>query len=178
LAFALNGIPWGRDWRFYGVPIIQKHRGSSMTFGNGLQLRSTVSSNPLGPNRPVVLSTRQPRAVLAVGANFGMSGGTICAVESIVIGDDVVIGANSTIVDSDFHPLDRERRRLAPEDGRTAPVVIGNEVFVGMNCIILKGVVLGDGCVIGAGSVVSRDVPPAAIVAGNPATVVGMTSDR
>lgn len=51
LIFAWYGIPWGRGWRFYGLPIIQKHRRSLMRFGPGLQLRSSVRSNPLGPNQ-------------------------------------------------------------------------------------------------------------------------------
>jgi len=121
----------------------------------------------------VLLSTRQAGAVLEVGANFAMSGGALCAAERIVIGSDVVVGANSVVVDSDFHPLAPERRSALAEDGRTAPVTIGDDVFIGMNCLILKGVTLGRGSVVGAGSVVARDVPPGAVVAGNPAAVIG-----
>jgi len=144
-----------------------------MIFGDGLALRSSVHSNPLGPNHPVILCTWQTGAVLEVGANFGMTGGTLCAAECIKIGNNVAVGANSTIIDTDFHPLDPAERRLHPAEAHTAPIIIEDDVFIGMNCLILKGVRLGQGCVVGAGSVVTRDVPPKAIAAGNPARVVG-----
>ncbi len=172
LVLALNGIPWGEGWRFYGVPIIQKHQGSRMEFGSYLQLRSTARSNPLGANRPVILSTWQSGAVLEIGDRFAMTGGTVCAAERITIGQHVTVGANTTIIDSDFHPLDPEQRRLHPRRANTAPVLIEDGVFIGVQCLILKGVTLGQGCVVGAGSVVTRDVPAGVIVAGNPALPV------
>ena len=172
LLFAMNGIPWGCGWRFYGVPVIQKHRRSQMTFGPGLQLRCSLRSNPLGPNHPVVISTWQAGAILGIGANFRMTGGVLCAAERITIGNNVVVGANTAIMDTDFHPLDPEQRWLRPSDGKAATIVIEDDVFIGMNCLILKGVTLGQGSVIGAGSVVTRDVPPRVIVAGNPARFV------
>jgi acetyltransferase-like isoleucine patch superfamily enzyme len=172
LLFLLNRIPWGYGWRFYGVPIIQKHKRSVMHFGPGLGLRSTTRSNPLGPNHPVVLCTRQAEAVLEIGANFGMTGGSICAAERILIGDNVAVGANTSIIDTDFHPLDPEQRRLHPAEARTAAIAIENNVFIGMNCLILKGVIIGEGSVIGAGSVVTRSVPPNVLVAGNPTKII------
>lgn len=172
LLFAMNGISWGRGWRFHGVPIIQKHRRSWMTFGPGLGLRSSARSNPLAPNHPVVLCTWRAGSCLEVGSNFAMTGGILCAAERITIGDNVVVGANTSIVDTDFHPLDREKRRDQPSGGQTAPVVIGDDVFVGMNCLILKGVTIGDGSVVGAGSVVTRSVPQDVVVAGNPARII------
>jgi len=170
--FALNNIPWGRDWRFLGIPIIQKHRLSSIKFGPGLNLRSTVRSNPLGPNHPVILSTLRAEACLEIGESFAMTGGTLCAAEMITIGNRVALGANAIIVDTDFHPLDPARRLMRPNDGETAPVIIEDEVFIGMNSLILKGVTIGQGSVIGAGSVVTHDVPKHVIVAGNPARII------
>jgi len=173
IQFALNGIPWGRGWKFYGMPIIQKHRRSSMIYGNYLQLRSSFRSNPLGPQHPVFLTTWKSGASLAIGNNFGMTGGIICAAESITIGDRVIVGANSSIIDTDYHPLDPVIRRRDTRAGRTGPIIIEDDVFIGMSCLILKGVTIGRGSVIGAGAVVSRDVPDGSIVAGNPARVVG-----
>lgn len=169
LIFSLAGVRWGRGWRFYGVPILQKHRRSTMIIGDGLSLRSTPHSNALSPNHPVILSTRRPGARLVIGRGFGMTGGTICAEESITIGDDVWVGANCVITDTDFHPLDLATRLARPLDGATAPVVIEDGVFIGMNSLVLKGVTVGAGSVIGAGSVVTRSIPPAVIAAGNPA---------
>jgi acetyltransferase-like isoleucine patch superfamily enzyme len=172
LLFAMNGIAWGNGWCIHGVPIIQKHQRSQMSFGPGLGLRSSVRSNPLGSNHPVVLTTWQAGAILEIGANFAMTGGAICAAERITIKNDVTVGANTTIADTDFHPLHPEARRLHPQDAQTSPILIGDNVFIGMNCLILKGVTIGQGSVVGAGSVVTQDVPPNVIVAGNPARIV------
>ncbi len=172
LQFALVGVGWGVGWRLYGLPIIQKHRESTLTIGPRLSLRSTVRSNPLGADHPVILSTRRPGAVLQIGADFGMTGGSIVAEERIIIGNRVTIGANCIITDSDFHPLGARHRYQNPLDGATAPVIIEDDVFIGMRCLILKGVTLGAGSVIGAGSVVTRDVPPGVIAAGSPARIV------
>jgi acetyltransferase-like isoleucine patch superfamily enzyme len=143
-----------------------------MCFGKRLNLRSSVASNPLGPNHPVILCTREPGAVLGIGDNFAMSGGSICAAEKITIGNYVTVGANTSIVDTDFHPLNPKFRYRHPQEAKTAPIVIEDEVFIGMNCLILKSVTIGQGSVIGAGSVVTKDVPAGVIVAGNPAGII------
>ena len=179
--WALRGIEIGAGWRFYGLPIIQRHRRSRIRIGRAMNLRSTPRSNPLGPNHPVIISTRRAGAMLTVGDDFGMTGGSLVCDERISIGDRVWVGANAVICDTDFHPLDPETRRTRPLDGSTAPVEIADDVFIGMNALILKGVRIGERAVIGAGSVVSRGVPSGAIVAGNPARVIGelpSTPDR
>jgi len=172
LYFALCGVSWGQGWKIYGCPVIQRHRGSKIEIGQRLSLRSIVSSNPLGPYRPVIISTRRRGAMLRMGDDVAVTGGTICAAERIEIGSRVTLGANCLVVDSDFHPLEPERRRVTPEAGATAPVVIEDDVFVGMNSLILKGVHIGHGSVIGAGSVVTSEVPSGVICAGNPARVI------
>jgi acetyltransferase-like isoleucine patch superfamily enzyme len=169
LLFAWNRLPWGSGWRFYGVPIIQKHRQSQMVLGADLQLRSSPRSNPLGPNRPVILATWKAGATLKIGDNFGMTGGTVCVAQKITIGSNVTVGANSTITDTDFHPLDPALRREHPAAGACGPVTIEDGVFIGMNCTILKGVTIGQNSIIGAGSVVTGDIPPNVIAGGVPA---------
>ena len=171
--WALRGLELGAGWRCYGLPIIQRHRRSQISIGRGLQLRSTPRSNPLGPNHPVIISTRRPGACLTIGADFGMTGGALVCDERITIGDRVWVGANCVIADTDFHPLEPARRRTYPLDAATAPITIADDVFIGMQALILKGVAIGTGAVIGAGSVVRRDVPAGAIVIGNPARVIG-----
>jgi len=171
LAFSMHGVRWGRGWRIFGMPTLQLHRGSTLVLGDGLQLRSWPSSNPLTPNHPVVFATRSAQAVIRVGVDCGFTGATLVAAERIEIGDRVLVGANATIIDTDFHPLDPVRRRASINAGASAPIVIEDDVFIGMNALVLKGVRLGTGCVVGAGSVVTEDVDPGATVAGNPATV-------
>jgi acetyltransferase-like isoleucine patch superfamily enzyme len=88
----------------------------------------------------------------------------------IVIGEDALIGSGVRIYDSDFHDIHPARRRSGTP--ATAPVVLERNVFVGDGVMILKGVTVGEDAVIGAGAVVTRDVPPRCVVAGNPARVV------
>jgi acetyltransferase-like isoleucine patch superfamily enzyme len=101
----------------------------------------------------------------------------------LTVGDRVLIGHNTSIYDSDTHPLNaRDRHRQYVEiitrghprelDLREEPITIGDDVWIGSNVVILKGVTIGTGAVIGAGSVVTHDVPAYVVVAGNPARVV------
>ncbi len=173
----LRGVDIGSGWLCYGLPIIQKHRQSILKIGQGMSLRSTTVSNPLGANHPVIISTRRASASLIIGDDFGMTGGSLVVDEKMTIGDRVWVGANTIITDTDFHPLDPDIRRVRPLDAKTAPVTIEDDVFIGMNSLILKGVTIGKGSVIGAGSVVTRDVPAGCIVAGNPARVIRKQED-
>lgn len=170
--FNLKGVAWGHGWRILGMPMIQRHRGSQIKLGDDLTLRSWASSNPLMPNHAVVLCTRTRTAVISIGDNCGLTGATLVAAERIEIGDGVLIGANVTIVDTDFHPLSPQERSDDINNGKHQPVVIESDVFIGMHSLILKGVRVGQGSVIGAGSVVTKDVPPNVIAAGNPAQIV------
>ncbi|MDW8299709.1 MAG: acyltransferase [Anaerolineae bacterium] len=172
LTFALNGVAWQSGWRIYGAPIIQRHAGSTIRIGRNLTLRSWYASNPLGVVRRTLLCTWARGAELLIGDSVGMTGAVIVAQTRIEIGDHVWIGANSTIIDTDFHPLSPEARRVNPNAGKSAPILIEDEVFIGMWAIILKGVRIGRGAVVGAGAVVTSDVPAGAVVAGNPAQVV------
>ena len=106
-----------------------------------------------------------------MGDNVGISGSTISARQSIIIGNNVLIGSGCVICDNDAHPIHPMNRQ---DDRKTevSPIVIGDDVFVGARCIILKGVTIGRGSVIGAGSVVTKDVPPMCIYAGNPAKFI------
>lgn len=84
----------------------------------------------------------------------------------IKIGDDCAIAERVVIRDSDNHIIKRDGYK------KSAPIIIGNHVWIGMNSVILKGVTIGDGAIIAAGSVVSKDVPPHTLVGGVPAKVI------
>ncbi len=170
--FQWHGLGWGKGWQIFGRPMIQRHRRSEIVLGDRVCLRSWRSSNPLAPHHPVVLATRRPGARIVIGDDSGFTGTTIVADELVQIGRRVAVGANCTIVDTDFHPLEAAARQANFNDGRHAPIIIEDDVFIGMNSLILKGVTIGRGSVIGAGSVVVSDIPPGVIAAGNPAKVI------
>jgi acetyltransferase-like isoleucine patch superfamily enzyme len=131
-----------------------------------------------------VLFNAGERARISIGDHCWFEEVFLICEQEISIGNHVIIGWRATIVDSDFHPIaPRERIRdvlaISPCGDRDArpsipckPVRIGNDVWIGPNATILKGVCIGDGAFIEPGSVVTRDVPPGARVLGNPAEVV------
>jgi acetyltransferase-like isoleucine patch superfamily enzyme len=112
----------------------------------------------------------KPNAKIHIGEGSAFSGTVICAATSVEIGQRVMIGANSKIMDTDFHPVSAQARREHPTRGAvTKPVCIGDDVWIGMNVIILPGTTLGSGCVVSAGAVVSGVFPPDTVLVGNPA---------
>lgn len=88
----------------------------------------------------------------------------------IIIKDNVLAGCNLTIVSSDFRGFEPDKRLTNEYEGKD--VVIGNNVFIGNNVTILKFVSIGDNCVIGNGSLVTKNIPPDCFAAGNPAKVI------
>jgi acetyltransferase-like isoleucine patch superfamily enzyme len=121
----------------------------------------------------------------SIGDYTLLNGALVMAEERIEIGSYCIISWNVGIADSDFHPISPAARlqdslAMAPylDDRperpkiRTAPVIIEDNVWIGMGAIILKGVTIGKNSIVGAGAVVSRSVPPNTIVAGNPAVPV------
>lgn len=163
---------------FFGMPIIGRVPDSTISLGSGCEFRSRSDMTDLGINHPVVLRTLRPGASIVIGDNTGISGGVICAAIRVEIGKDCLLGANVTISDTDFHPINPDRRRYNnnPQDIAAEPVFIGDNVFIGTGAIVLKGVRIGNNSVVGAGSVVTKDVPPNTIVAGNPAKLIKVMS--
>lgn len=112
--------------------------------------------------------------VLTLGNSFINNSCRIRCGKSITIGDGCAISHNVSILDSDFHILIRDGE---PQPRHGSGIVIGDRVWIGTNATILKDVQVGDGAVIAAGSLVSKDVPPRALVAGSPARVVDTDID-
>jgi galactoside O-acetyltransferase len=121
-------------------------------------------------------------------------GTTFYCVENIKIGNDVMFSWGCTVVDSNFHSTNSSERIKDTQNGRkeieehtmgqntdwatihNAPIVIKNKAWIGFNSIIMKGVTIGEGAVVAAGSVVVKDVPDYAVVGGNPAKVIKYTT--
>ena len=161
--------------------------------GDGTRLNSATLSarEPKGcslvigsqSNIEGALVMEQQSARIVIGSRTHIGGGTVVAAASqIEIGDDVLVAFDAVIVDHNSHSLKFQERRNDVRDwiqGKkdwssvaTAPVRISNKAWIGMRAIVLKGVTIGEGAVVGAGSVVTSDVPPWTIVGGNPARVI------
>ncbi len=151
-----------------GRPILSVAKGSEMRIGDHVEIHSTVRSNPLACFQPSVLRTLNPTARLILGKRVGMAATAICAGVSIEIGEGTIIGSGAMILDNDFHVLDGRQWRYETSSN-ARPVKIGSNVFIGARAIVLKGVTVGDFAVIGAGAVVTHDVPPNYMAIGNPA---------
>lgn len=121
---------------------------------------------------------------MEIGDDSVLTGAQIMCAERIVVGRRVRISYNAILTDADFHPRDPELRRRdallcspAPPPGErdpfaSAPVIVGDDAKIGINAMVLKGVTIGAGASVLAGAVVTSDVPPGAVVAGNPARLV------
>lgn len=111
------------------------------------------------------------RGSIDVGPDTLLNGPWIGSWTSVTVGSRCLLG-QAAIVDTDFHNLQPELRHEPPGPRVTAPIVIGDNVWVGEQVTVLKGVTIGSDSVLGRGTVVRRDVPPRVVVIGNPQQIV------
>lgn len=170
------GVRYGTNCKIIGVCSIRTDRTSKVEFGDNLRIFSSNLTNPLCNSKPSIINVSKG-AVLKVGDNCGMSSPTIWVRKGLIIGNNVNFGGGITVMDSDAHSLNYLHRRNGAVDMQNRidrEIIIGDDVLIGMNSIILKGVHIGARSVIGAGSVVTKDIPADCIAAGNPARVIKM----
>ena len=139
----------------------------------GVNVRIGVFPSPGFLDSYAYIEARNASARVTIGSGTWISNGFRCIAEhtAVSIGENCLIGTNVEILDSDFHGLDLHERNVSkPEWGR--PVVLEDNVFVGSNARILKGVRIGAGSVIANSSVVISDVPPMTVVGGIPARML------
>lgn len=153
-----------------GRPLVRCCRGAQLILHEGVRLNTSVNSNPVIGRGRSSLCAIAPGAHLEVGPNVGMSGVCICAANSVMIGEHTIIGADAMITDTDFHKPLPAWKWSNDALGASKPVRIGKGCFIGARAIILKGVTLGDGAVVAAGALVTRDVPANYLAIGNPAS--------
>lgn len=167
------GAKYGKGFLAIGIPYIYISRSGICKIGNRCMIASSRLSSISGAEMKTKIEIRHG-AKLILGNNVGISGGTLFCTEAITVGDNVKIGFGTHIYDTDFHSLDAIDR-ISKEDVQKAkkkPVRIGNNVFVGTQCVILKGVNIGDNAVIAAGSIVVKDIPANEVWGGNPAKFI------
>lgn len=168
------GCHFGKHLTTNGRIISRMSRRGALSFGDNCHLNSRLKENLVGGTNPVILDC-QGEGRIQFGNDSGCSFAAISSRKRIVIGDNVKIGGNVRIFDHDYHSLnylDRRDRRHDEQNCQSRPITIGNDVFIGTNAIILKGVTIGDRSVIGAAAVVSGNIPPDEIWAGNPARFI------
>lgn len=154
-----------KNARLVRLPFLARNR-RNIHYGKGFTCGTGCRLNPGAQGK------------IAIGKNFVM--GDYCqieAMESVQIGDNVLLASKVYIGDSShgiYNGISQSSPKLAPDkrDIVSEPIKIGNNVWIGNAAIILMGIQIGDGAVIGAGSVVTHDVPPGVIVAGSPARII------
>lgn len=130
---------------------------------------SMVCDGVVSLQRGVRVVVDSGRLTIGHGTNVNGVGTKILCATEVTIGRDCTFSWDVQVLDTDFHAVTRDGLQLPS----AAPVRIGNRVWVGTRAVVLKGVTIGDGAVVAAGAVVTRDVPAGAVVAGMPAVVVG-----
>lgn len=174
MKFKANGIVCKNNFKANGIPLVNVNLKGSVTIGNGLTFNSGNYHNMIGRQQKCLFAVKS-NAVLTIGDNLGISCSSIFCEYRITIGNNVRIGNNTVIYDTDFHDLDAANRTSIPEirdNIRRAPIVIEDNVFIGSSCTILKNVTIGRNAIVGAGSVVTRNIPADEIWAGNPARFI------
>jgi acetyltransferase-like isoleucine patch superfamily enzyme len=145
---------------------------ASLNIGNKVRIHSGTLLNSVGGYRRSIIRVYMG-AQLRISDGSGLSSITIVCTNSINIGKNVFIGGGCEIYDTDFHSLDYEKRITKPGIGVSqGPVLIEDGAFIGAHCIILKDLTIGQKSIIGAGSVVTCNVPAREIWAGNPARFI------
>ncbi|EMK3322732.1 hypothetical protein V8035_001078 [Vibrio vulnificus] len=158
-----------------GFPIIKKHPGSKIIIEDNVTIVSKTKGNIAGVNNKSLIATVTHGAKIELKYNSGLSGAKIVSASCITLGRNSGLGANSVVYDTDFHPVDAEKRRTQTSlnEADSKPVLIGDDVLIGAGSTILKGTIIGDKCVLGAASVVAnKRLLKSTVYAGNPVKLI------
>jgi acetyltransferase-like isoleucine patch superfamily enzyme len=168
-----RNLTYGKGLVLKGIPLIQAINGGKIIIGENVTLYSTNRQYFANLIKPVKLLSDRPNSFISIGDETRINGACIHATQSVIIGKKCLIAANTTIIDSDGHELCLEDPEIRINThGQSKPIIIGDCVWIGLNCIITKGVKIGYGSVVGANSVVTKDVPSYCFVGGNPAKII------
>lgn len=162
--FKYNSIVY-KSFSFNGWPYIRN--SGFLNFNERLKINSGERHTPIGGDTiaRIIVTTN---ARLYIGKDVGISNSTIYCSNEITIEDGVFIGGSCKIWDTDFHSLNANIRGTEHDHGKSIPILIKNNAFIGSGSYILKGCTIGSNSIIGAGSVVTRNIPDNEIWGGNP----------
>ena len=159
-----KGITYGANFQARGVAYFFRSIGSKIIIGDNATFISSSRFNYRGLNHKCILQTSS-NGNIRIGNNCGFSGVSIVSSIGVEIGDNVMCGANVMIGDRNDH--EDKYPQFQPEKIR-----IQDNVWIGMNCVIMKGVTIGENSIIGANSIVTKDIPANSIAVGNPCRVI------
>lgn len=166
--FYFWGVKYGKKLLIHGIPMVENL--NIITIGKNCRFISGYG-NFVGGNQKLCLQTGQ-NGTIEIKDNTGISNSVIIAQNKITIGSFVYIGGGTRIYDNDFHDVNFEVRLNNPTQIPSNPINIEDFVFIGGHCLILKGVNIGHHSVVGAGSIVTKNIPPFEIWAGCPAKFI------
>lgn len=164
----INNVHFGKKVKAGGgsIPVLRISPYTKLVqLGNNVVFNNF---NDAGWNSCCSIWTKR-NAILIIGNGTGLNGVLLYAKEKIIIGNNVKIGGGTRIIDTDFHPLNYELRKDSSLPGRSAPIIIKDDAFIGTACIILKGVTIGNRSIVAAGSIVTKSIPDFELWGGNPA---------
>ncbi len=163
-------ITYSNNTIIKGLPFV-KNKGQFHIYPN-VTINSLYRTNPIGGSTFCTFVIEE-NAELLIDEGARISNITINCKENIYIGKNVFVGGDTKIYDSDFHSLHlSERLKEIDTDIKKAPVKINDGAFIGASVLILKGVEIGENSIIGARSVVTKNIPKNEIWAGNPAKFI------
>ncbi|MEO8445922.1 MAG: acyltransferase [bacterium] len=166
----LNSVRYGKNVTVYGCPRVENK--GQMVLGNNIRLISAKCGYNSGNLAGGVFLRTGTSGKISIGDEVYLNGTSIISELEINLGNRIMIGANTVIMDTNTHNVFYKDRLRRWDKIVRQPVKIEDDVWIGANCFILKGVTVGKGSVIGAGSVVNKNVEPFSIYAGNPAVFV------
>ena len=170
IVFKYRHVLVGANSKINGRIYCVSNSKQGIIIGDNVTINSCLKSNPIGGNERTILFAKG-NGKISIGNNCGISNSAIFATKHIKICDNVLIGGNVKIYDTDFHWVDYNKR-INKEGGQSAEILIKDGVFIGAHSIILKGVTIGERSVIGANSVVTKNIPSDELWAGNPAKFI------
>lgn len=172
LLLKLKDVQYGNNLKIVGrVSVIGMGK---ITIGGNFYMTSGEHINPISANIQGAFFTDSPNARIEIGNNVGMSSTRMWIHDRLTIGNNVKIGGGVLLIDTDCHPMDYSVRRTSNEGTCSAPIVIEDDVWIGAQSIVLKGVTIGARSIIGAGSIVTKDIPSDCVAGGNPCKVIRM----